>query len=539
MEKIYRAAKYIRTSFSDNELQDRNSITNQNKLIDDFLRMHPEIVIVTENIDEGCSGVFFDRPAFNKMVTNIKEGYVDCVVVKDLSRLGRNYIETGKCIRDLFLANDVRFISVDDSIDSILMDEFDKTIILIKSIFSEQYSCDVSIKTRSSLAAKRRQGKYVGAVPIYGYQKSDEDKYKLELDQNTFTVVQTIFNMKLRGMSAAGIATKLNNLKILSPLAYKQKQRIPHPTGGFADKHNSRWSATTISRILKDENYTGTLVQGRQHKPNYKSKTILNLGENKWAKTENAHPYIISKMDYDAVQRVLALDTRTAPKHNEVHIFSGLLICGCCGGNITRKTVKKYIYYYCPTGKSNGCHLSFVLSEKDLLQLVAKQIEERIVDIQKLTHFLSTIQIEELMKKGYVQQIAKYSQNIHELQKYKIHLHDSLTRSIIDEVEFLTFQNYYDREIARLSVEIIALQKKNHHTKETLKSEFAWMNNFLQFIDLTELDRSAVVKMIQKIQVLNKNEITVDFVCRCEYEQVIRYLTSGGYGYGEKEPQAE
>jgi len=212
MKKIYRAVKYIRTSHSEDETQYGNSIANQGKLIDSFLRKHPEIAVVGEKIDEGYSGVFFDRPAFKEMIAGIRAGVIDCVVVKDLTRLGRNYIEVGRYLRDSFQAKGIRLISVDDNLDSTDMDEFEKVIILAKNIFSEQYSRDISVKTRSSLDAKRKHGEYIGAVPIYGYQKSADNKHKLEPDPNTYAIVQSIYNMKLCGISAAGIANELNNV---------------------------------------------------------------------------------------------------------------------------------------------------------------------------------------------------------------------------------------------------------------------------------------------------------------------------------------
>jgi len=202
--------------------------------------------------------------------------------------------------------------SVNDNIDSLRLEGIDKTIAILKSIFSERYSHDVSMKTRSALEAKRRKGEYVGAVPIYGYQKLENDKNKLIPDPNTVAVIQSIFDMKLQGMSAAGIAAALNEQGILSPLAYKQTNNTPYATGGFADKPNAKWSATTIFRILRDENYTGTLVQGRQRSFNYKIKTPIHLEESAWAKVKNTHPAIISKSDYDAVQRIMALDTKAA-----------------------------------------------------------------------------------------------------------------------------------------------------------------------------------------------------------------------------------
>ena len=543
MGRIYRAAKYIRTSCPDDSYNHGDSVANQSKLIDKFLQSQPEIAVVSERIDNGFSGVFFDRPAFNEMIADIEAGDIDCIVVKDLTRLGRNYIETGRFLRDILHAKGVRFISVDDNIDSIMLDEFENTIIMIKSIFSEQYSRDVSRKTRCSLDIKRKQGKYVGAIPVFGYRKSEDSKHKLSIDPNAYSVVQSIFTMKLQGMSAAGIAAELNSSCILSPIAYKRKHDILHPTGGFADNSDPRWSATTILRILRDENYTGTLVQGRQRRKSYKTRDLLRLQECEWVKTENVHTAIITRHDYETVQRLLTLDTRKAPDHNKVYVFSGLLVCGHCGGSITRKTVRhsgrQYIYYYCTTTKSNGCRSLSMISEQDLYGLVTKQVKERIGHIHVLSKQLSANNINELVNHDYVRKIAIRNQSIQELQRFRIHLHVSMAYGIIDEEELLGLQDYYDGEIARLCAEVGVLRNKSKNIEQGLADELEWTGNFLKFIDMEELDRYAVAQMINCIRVVGKREIAVEFVNQHEYEQAIRYLSSGGHQSGKKEPKTQ
>lgn len=513
-------------------MQNRDSVENQSRLIDRFILANPEITVVAEKIDNGYSGLFYDRPAFSEMIAEIKSGNANCVIVKDLTRIGRSYIETGRYLRDSFQANDVRFISIDDNIDSIQMDGFDKMIILIKSVFGEQYSVDVSVKTRNALDAKRKQGEYVGAVPVYGYQRSEPNKNKLSIDQNTFTVVQSIFHMKLHGMSAAKIALELNDFGVLSPIEYKRKQGIPHPTGGYADNRDARWSATTVLRILRDENYTGVLVQRRQRCESYKSKVLLNLDENEWYRTENAHPPIISKEDYCAVQRVLALDTRTAPAQKEVHIFSGMLICGCCNSKMTRKTTQarrqRYIYHYCPTGKKKGCSSTHMISEKALHDKVLLAVNERIKTIERLSSALSATQIVTMLENDLLRQLAACNQQIQTLQRFRASLFDNLTNATIDETEFQTLKEHYNGEISRQEAEVSALQKKWHCIRESPDTFLAWINNFLPFAGITGLDRFALVKMIQCIRVMTKHEIIIDFVYQHEFEQLVRCVASGG-----------
>lgn len=532
MEKTYRAVKYMRTSCLDDEMQYRNSIVNQSKIIDVYLLAHPEIILVSEQLDDGYSGLFYDRPAFNKIIADVEAGHVNCIIVKDLSRIGRDYIETGRYLRDFFPAYGVRLICVNDNIDSVLFDGFEKTIALIKSIFSERYSYDVSVKTRSSLDAKRRQGKYVGAIPIYGYQKSPGDKNRLVPDPKTSTVVQSIFDMKLQGISAAKIATDLNDSGTPSPLAYKRNQGVVCPTGGFSDKNNAKWSATTVLRILGDENYTGTLVQGRQRSLNYKTKILLDVDEKDWIRVKNAHPLIIPKMDFDAAQRVMALDTRTAPGRQKVHIFSGMLICGCCGSYMTRKTVKnkgkQFVYYYCSTGKESGCHSHSMISERELLDSVTYKVKERIDSVGELNAVFPKYQLNQIHRDEYIQQIAVCDEKMHELCNFRSHLNDSLLSGIINDCEYRAFQDFYNQEITRLDNEIVTLWRKLSFPEDSTSNDSEWMQYFLQFTNQKELDRQAVVKLIHSVNIVSKEKITVNFICQPEYEQAVRYSVLGG-----------
>lgn len=541
MEKIYRAAKYIRTSNVDDKQEHRDSCENQSKLIDNFLCCYPEIKIVSQKIDNGFSGLFFERPAFNELISEIKSGHIDCVIVKDLSRIGRNYIEVGRYLRDFFPTYHIRFISVEDNIDSIRLDGFERTIALMKSIFSEQYSRDVSLKTRSALDVKRRKGEYVGAIPIYGYQKSAETKNKLVLDPNTFAVVQFIFEMKLQGMSAAAIARTLNDSGVLSPLAYKQKHGLPHPKGGFADNHHSKWSVATIFRILQDETYTGTLVQGKQRRLNYKNRTILHLDEDEWIKIENTHISIVAKPDYDAVQRILAKDTRAAPLQSRVYIFSGLLICGHCGCILVRKTVKykeqKYTCYYCPTGKGNGCPSSHRVREKDLLDWVTSEVRKRISRIAELDYTLSEDELQKIMRRECILQMTDYEEQIHRLFKFSSSLSGSIEAGLITTIEYDSLQRGYQEEITQLETKISALQQSIQFSEK--KDKLSWRQNFLRFSHITELNRAAAVRMIQSIYIFSKTEFMINFAYQSEYQRAIQYAEQGGDSSGQKKPETD
>ena len=334
----YKATAYIRLSYTDDRSSESDSVSKQRKLIENFVQHNPDIEVVSEKIDDGYSGIIFDRPAFKEMMQDVTDSNINCVIVKDLSRLGREYIETGRYLRRVFPAYGVRFIAITDNIDTAHESSGDDLTVSVKNIMNEAYCRDISIKTRTSLDVKRRNGDFVGAFTVYGYMKSEDNKNQLVPDPYAARVVRDIFRMRLEGASALRIARELNRLGILSPLAYKKNNGLPYAKKGYADKEDCKWSATTIIRILQDETYTGTLVQGKQGTPHYKIKQMEQRPESEWIRIPDAHEALIAKQDFELVQRIRNLDTRTAPKEDTVYLFSGVLICGCCGNRMTRKT---------------------------------------------------------------------------------------------------------------------------------------------------------------------------------------------------------
>lgn len=217
----YKASEYVRLSYSDDRSNESDSISNQKRLIADYLTGHPEIELVSSRIDDGYSGILFDRPAFQEMMKDIMAGRINCVIVKDLSRLGREYIETGRYLRQTFPAFGVRFISINDGIDTANEHSGDDLTVGLKNIMNDSYCHDISVKTRSALLVKRKNGDYVGACPVYGYQKSPDNHNQLVIDTDAARVVQNIFRQRINGVSAQKIAADLNQEGILSPLAYK------------------------------------------------------------------------------------------------------------------------------------------------------------------------------------------------------------------------------------------------------------------------------------------------------------------------------
>lgn len=538
-EAQYRAIKYIRLSDADDKRDadgkkianaESDSVQNQRKLIDDYLKNHPEIEVVGEKIDDGWSGLLFDRPAFKEMMDDIEGGLVNCCITKDLSRLGREHVEMGRLLRRVFPIYGVRFIAINDNIDT-LKDSGDDLTVSLKSIINDAYCRDISVKTRSALNTKRASGDFVGACPVYGYMKSGDDHNRLVIDGFAADVVRDIFRMKIDGVAAARIADALNGRGTLSPHQYKKSRGLPHPKGGFADREGAKWSATTVIRILTDETYTGTLVQGRQGTPNYKLKELLTKPEDEWLRTEKAHEAIIPKHRFDLAQKIMRLDTRTSPDSDKLYIFSGILICGCCGNRMTRYTVpsggKKYHYYRCPTGKKNGCEHPAMPKEGDLIGCVLESVKAHIANVASLEQLIAGLDAGRVARELAASLRAQLGDNesrLDKIREFKAGLYENMVGGNLSKEEYRSLKAKYQEDADTLAAANARLRQEIDDALSCKHERMAWIAHFREFANLDAIDRRTVVHLIQSIRVLGKTEIEIDFNYQAEYEAALALL---------------
>lgn len=323
--KDIRAAAYLRLSIEDGDKAESNSIGNQRELIRDFAAERPGLHLVEEYADDGYTGTNFERPGFKRMMEDIKSGKINCIIVKDLSRLGRNYIEMGKYLEQIFPMMGIRFIAINDNYDNANSESSDSDSIVVpfKNLLNDSYCRDISIKVRSQLDMKRRKGEFIGGYAIYGYCKDKRNKNRLVVDEYAADIVRSIYRRKLEGMSAQAIAEQLNSENVLAPSEYKRLCGLNYHSGFKAGTH-AKWQAIQVLRILKNEVYTGTMVQGRRQKINYKIKKIRDVEESGWIRVPNMHEAIIPQKLFDTVQEVLKLDTCASKGQQAVNLFSGM-----------------------------------------------------------------------------------------------------------------------------------------------------------------------------------------------------------------------
>ena len=531
----YKGDAYLRLSYSAARSVESDSIANQKKLIEDFVAAHPDIELVSERVDDGYSGVLFDRPAFQEMMNDIVSVKINCVIVKDLSRLGREYIETGRYLRQIFPTYGVRFISINDGIDTANEQNGDDLHISLKNLLNDTYCRDISVKTRSALLTKRQNGDYVGACPIYGYRKDPENKNHLVIDEGAARVVRDIYRRRIDGVSAKHIADELNRLGVLSPMAYKESRGLPHPTGGFADVPDAKWSARAVIRILQEETYTGVLLQGRQETHNHKLKDIIHKPAEEWVRTEDAHEPIISKQKFELVQKIASLDTRTAPDGDAVYLFSGLLVCNCCGGRMTRKTNtvkgKKYIYYYCPTGKKKGCDHPVMVKETDLIACVLASLQAHIRYIVSLDDLLDSISEDQINREEiarYKSQIADNEVKLEEARQFKATLYENYIDRLIGKKEYQDLKRRYTGRAAQAQEAIDRLRAEMELVTNNACARLRWTQHFKEFSTMTTLDRRAVIATIQTIRIMGKDDLQITFRYHAEFVQTLERLERFG-----------
>ena len=351
-----------------------NSITSQRELIRAYIQRQPDIELYDIYVDDGFSGSNFERPEFKRMMDDVEAGRVNCIIVKDLSRFGRDYIESGRYIQRIFPALGVRFIALTDHFDSLCADVGESGIVLpVKNFINDSYCRDISMKVKSQLAVKRKAGEYLAAFAVYGYRKSAEDKNRLTIDDYAAEIVRRIFEWKISGMAMAAIAEKLNALHVLSPREYKKSLGLNY-RGGFSGGGEAKWSSSAVKRILTNEVYVGHLLQGKTEKINYKIKKNVEKPKEEWIRVENTHEPIISTSDFEIVQNLLRADGRISPEKGEVSPFMGLLFCGDCGEQMVRRTSRYRdsckIYYICSTkNRGEGCSRHSI-EESRLAELV-------------------------------------------------------------------------------------------------------------------------------------------------------------------------
>lgn len=537
IDKIYYAAIYLRLSKEDGdtssgEKKESNSIANQRKLIEDYLNKHPEITLVQEFCDDGYTGANFDRPDFQRMMEQVKKRKIDCIIVKDLSRFGRDYIDSGKYIEKIFPSLGIRFIAINDNYDSAQSHQAGNEIILpFKNLINDSYSRDISIKIRSNLDIKRRNGEFVGTHVVYGYRRSDEDKNKLVIDQTVAPVIQSIFSMKMDGFSPAQIADKLNKDGVPSPYEYKRISGTKFHTG-FKKQLQTEWSPVAVYRILKNEMYTGTLVQGKTSTPNHKIKNRTKKDEADWMRTENAHDAIISPAIFDMVQKLMLEDTRSPSGDDSVHLFSGKVFCADCQSTMTRKRTKsagkEYVYFVCNANKVDRkvCDAHSV-KEQIVYDAALAVIQAQValaLDLEVALGQLNGVSWERREMERIAAKIVRQEEVIEHNKQMKAHVYEDFKTEMISREEYSIFKAEFDKNIQEAKDAIARLVGNKNQISSGLTEQQSWLAQFRAYENIQELNRRVVVNFIERIEITEDKQVHVVLNNADQFQAIIEFL---------------
>ena len=525
--RVWNTALYIRLSREDGDKMESDSVKSQRDMLRDFLSKNPDLKYYDEYVDDGYSGTNFNRESFERMFNDIRNNKVNCIIVKDLSRLGRNHIETSKYIEIVFPMLKVRFISLTDQIDSYLNPQsINNVIVPFKNLLNDEYCRDISMKIRSSLTIKRENGQYIGSFPSYGYIKDPNDKHKLIIDEEASAVVKQIFQMYLSGMGFLTIAKKLTNDRVKSPFEYKVQKGYNYKTPVAKNKYHI-WRDTTIQRILTNQMYVGDMVQGTRSVINYRNHKIKPKSKEEWVIVRNTHEAIISREVFDKVQNMLQSNKKDYIKPFRTYVLGGLVKCGDCGAVLetalcSSKNLKNKYYFRCPTYMlSKGLICSKHTIRNDYLEATVFQIIKKYIEL--------SVDIESILKKIKLNTIQKECQNQNakldfEIKKLKDKmslLYIKFKNNELSENDYIIQKESVLEEIRKIENQIISLSASIKNDKFPHTN---FINSLAKYKGMNGLTKEMANELIKEILIFNKNEVEIKLNFDDEFANVIDFI---------------
>lgn len=531
----YKVGIYIRLSREDEEkekYQESESIGNQRTLLMQYIKEN-KLNFISEYVDDGVSGTSFDRPAFNRMIADIEAGKINMVVTKDLSRLGRNYVQSGLYIETYFPEHEVRFVAILDNIDT-AYDTSNNDIAPFKSILNEMYAKDTSKKINSVLQSKRNLGEYLGTAP-YGYKKDPENKYHLIIDEEAANVVKLIYEKYLAGFGTMQIADYLSKKKIPIPSDYNKRKR------GTKSLTYGLWQQSTVRFILSNEIYTGTVIQGKRKKVSFKSKKFIDLPEEDWIKVENMHKAIISKEDFERAKKVINATKGSRVVQND-YLFKGLLRCYDCKGYIGIRSPDKNgnIYGRCQRygrfGKFDVCsphNFNYQVFEEQMLE-VLREVCKEYTNTKKLEEIAKQTKTKQAQEFDIKKQIEFFKQQVEsETRKLEV-MYDDRLAGIITLDEYMKNANRIKEVVKGYEQNIKEFEQELLGESDKTKNDNRLDNLIEEFLNMEKPSKEIIREFIEKIEIHSDKQVDIyfnfkplqdlnnNFICaRKEYEKKV------------------
>ena len=500
-------ALYPRLSHEDTLQGESNSISNQKRILEAYAKQNG-FSNLKWYTDDGFSGANFQRPGFQRMIADIEKGRINLVITKDLSRLGRNYIMCGQYTEIYFPERHVRYIALNDGVDT-LNQTSSMDITPFKHILNDMYAKDISTKIKSTLHTKARRGEYLGALDPYGYLRHPDDKHKLIINEETAPVVRRMFEMCAAGIGARSIATTLNNEGILSPKEYTRfRKHNPERDGEFERRHF--WTRTYVHFMLQNEIYVGSMVQGRQYTPSYRSKKREPIPKEDWVVVPDMHEPIISRELFDEAQKRLIARKKTIKAKDEPALFAGLFYCEACGTSMKLGvSQQKYFYYMCGRSQAIGtvaCS-SHYINRDTLYQVVQEDIQRNArlfsEDTEKAAQKLMELKCADQQKQTATMKrdLASAKKRLADLDmKLKRTYEDNMSGKLPDHI-FTMFIADYDTERATLKANIAEMEKALEKVRDTKADIDRFADLIRKYTSFEKLDRFMLHELIDRITI--------------------------------------
>ena len=512
-EKTYNVGIYCRLSNDDERDGESVSIENQKLLLQSYVRQMGwnEIDVYT---DDGYSGTNFNRPGVQRLIEDAKAKRINLILVKDLSRFGRNYIEFGQYTDYLFPSLGCRFIALNNGIDT-MSNNGSTDVMCFLNLFNEFYSRDTSKKVKAVKRACAENGKFMGTYPAYGYKRDPEDKHHLVIDEGTAPVVCRIFSMRAAGMGFHTIAVQLNEEGVPSPgMLYYQRKGKEDPR-----RVNHKWASETVRQLVRNEVYIGNMVQGKTGTVSYKNKKLISKPEDEWIRVEGTHKAIISRDVWDTVQSIDRRHVRKNAASDGIRsIFTGLVYCADCGFKMRNHTEKftykdgtsgRYSSFICGNYARSGKSVCTIhtIYENALEKIVLEDIREKARfaahDPEQLAQHIVRLKDKESRSRltSLEQELKTVKARLAELERLMQNLYEDKCTGSIPQSVFQTLMHRYESERAEKADALPELECKVKAGMENRQDAGRWTEIIRQYTEITKLDESILFALVDRIEV--------------------------------------
>ena len=533
--QAWSAALYIRLSKEDGDKAESYSVTSQREILKEYLKLHPDIEFHDVYIDDGWSGTNFDRPGFMRMMEDVYSGAVNCVIVKDLSRFGRNYTDCGHYLDDVFVRLRVRFIALNNGVDTASnhMNAATQCISVgVTNVINESVAATTSVNVRGTLNVNRQQGKFIGSFPTYGYLKDPEDHHRLIIDEETAPIVRMIFEKFLGGESIIGIAKDLNEMGVPNPSMYKKLKgcNYQHPTGKIND---GLWPDTSVRRILSNEMYIGNMIQGKNTTISYKIRQCRAVPKEDWIRVEGTHEPIIDKDTFYKAQSLFNRNIRVAPEKKEAELLAGFVRCADCRRIMNKKSnvhpYGTYHYYRCSTArkmKKSACgnHTIRIDKLKEALLVTIQKMVDTAVEMDDLLKQINSGKKRRTESSHLQKTLQTQRAEREKCRRMILDLYPDWKNGDISKEEYLLLKQNITERIEALDERIANLEKTTEEYEKGVNEENEFIAHFIKYGEIKELTRPMLLELVDEILVHEGQRITVRFKFEDAYARVLEYI---------------